>query len=67
MKKYYFTFGFGQVHQNCFTVIEAPDYESARVEMKSRFGTQWAMQYDEETWLVDGVTQDVMYSLKEVK
>lgn len=67
MKKYYFTFGFGQVHQNCFTVIEERDYESARVEMNRRFGTQWAMQYDEDTWLVDGVTQDVMYSLKEVK
>lgn len=46
MKKYYFTFGFGQAHDNCYTVIQAPDSNNAREEMFRRWGSKWSMQYD---------------------
>lgn len=46
MKKYYFTFGFGQVHANCYTVIEAENSEEARREMTIRWGRKWSMQYN---------------------
>ena len=44
--KFYFTFGFGQANENCFTVIEATNREAAREEMNRRHGRQWAFCYD---------------------
>jgi hypothetical protein len=60
MKKYYFTFGCGidDNHRNCYTVIEAADYESAREEMFRRFGNKWAFQYDEKDWFIDPKTEE---------
>lgn len=46
MKKFYFTFGFGHLHENGYHVIEAEDSEAARKEMFHRFGEKWSMQYD---------------------
>lgn len=46
MKKFYFTFGFGQQHENGYHVIEAKNSEEARREMFRKFGTKWSMQYD---------------------
>ncbi len=46
MKKFYFTFGFGQLHANCYHVIVAEDSNSARVEMFRKFGKKWSMQYE---------------------
>ena len=45
MKDYIFTFGFGQGHDNCYTVIRAEDYGAARDEMIKRWGMKWSMQY----------------------
>ena len=46
MKKWWFTFGCGQPHENCYHVIEAENSNEARKKMFERFGTKWAMQYD---------------------
>lgn len=58
---WYFTFGWGQRYQNCYTVIKGTQ-ESARQEMTRRYGNQWSMQYltAEEA----GVEE---YGLKEIK
>lgn len=55
MKRYYFTFGVGvgNLHRNCYHVIEAASYEQARDEMFLRFGDEWAFQYDEAEWLIN--------------
>ena len=65
-KKYYFTFGFGQVHENGFHVIKAVDKEEARKKMVNKFGAKWSMVYDESQWTRDGVTQQEKYNLHEV-
>jgi len=66
--KFYFTFGFGQVHENGYHVIEAPDRGKAREIMFSKFGTKWAFQYNEDQWfLKNGNTQAEEYNLHEVK
>ena len=43
---WYFTFGSGQKHENCFTVIHGT-YDSARKEMVERYGLNYSMQYSE--------------------
>ncbi len=45
MEKFYFTFGSGQAHENCYHVIEAENRQVARIEMTYRFGKEWSMQY----------------------
>ena len=67
MSKWYFTFGFGQPHQNGFHVIESDSFGDAREQMMDKFGTVWAFQYDEKQWIVDGVTQQEKFNLHEVK
>lgn len=61
-KKWYFTFGCGteDPHRNCYTVIEAESYESARNEMFNRFGSKWAFQYSEDDWMINP-QEDEMY------
>ena len=67
-KKWYFTFGFGQVHENCYHVIEAESYGEARDRMVEKFGLKWAFQYSEEQWtLEDGRTQAETWNLREIK
>lgn len=46
MKKFYFTFGCNQPHENYYHVIEAENSEKARIEMFRRFENHWSMQYD---------------------
>jgi len=46
MKKHYFTFGFGQPHENGYHVVTAQDRDQARAEMFRRFGQKWSFQYD---------------------
>lgn len=58
---WYFTFGWGQKHQNCYTVIKGTQ-ESAKVEMNRRYGNQWSMQYPSAE--AAGVEE---YGLKEIK
>ena len=62
MKKYYFTWGFGQGHDNCYTVIRAESWDKARELMNQRWGPRWGFQYDsaEEA----GVDR---FNLKEIK
>ena len=62
MNKYYFTFGSGQPHENCYHVIKFDSPKSARCLMFERFGRKWAMMYTsaEEA----GVEQ---FGLKEIK
>ena len=60
--KFWFTFGFGQMHENGYHVIEAKNEREAREEMVRKFGDQWAVRYNsaEEA----GVEE---YHLREVK
>jgi hypothetical protein len=67
MKKFYFTFGFGQPHANRFHIIKAESHSEARKAMVSKFGTKWSMQYTEEKWYRDGISQEEEYGLKEIK
>jgi len=67
MNKYYFTFGFGQKYQNCYHVISANTFEQARDIMISKFGIEWSMQYTEDEWFEDGVSQAEKWNLKEIK
>lgn len=46
MKKFYFTFGCNQPHENCYHAIEAKDSGEARKLMFQRFGAKWSMMYD---------------------
>ena len=41
---WYFTFGFGQEHQNGYTIIHGTSSE-ARDEMFRRYDNKWSMQY----------------------
>lgn len=63
MKKWYFTFGCGidNPNRNCYTVIEAETYESAREEMIRRFGVKWAFQYSEDEWMIDPKKDEYFY------
>jgi hypothetical protein len=45
MSQHYFTFGFGQQHENGYHVVEADSDEEARRIMCTRFGNEWAFQY----------------------
>ena len=68
MKTYYFTFGFNQEHENCFTKIEAENYSKAREIMVERFGLEWAFQYGKKQWFNEkGVSQQEIFNLKEIK
>ena len=44
--KFYFTFGFGQGHDSCYTIIEAEDSNKAREEMNRKWGNRWGFQYE---------------------
>lgn len=44
-KDYYFTFGCGQAHPNCYVRIHGT-FTGARDEMFRRYGAKWSMQYD---------------------
>lgn len=66
MKKWYFTFGFGQPNQNCFIIFEGT-FEEARKKMIHSFGLKWGMQYSEEEWYEGGVSQQEKYNLKQIK
>ena len=46
MRKWYFTFGFGQLHEKCYHVIKAENSTEARAKMFERFSDKWSMQYD---------------------
>ena len=65
--KHYFTFGFGQPHENGFHVIEADNFIKAREEMVRKFGIKWSMQYSEKEWFRTGKSQQEKYGLHEVK
>jgi len=67
MKKFYFTFGFGQKHEGGFHVIQAYGWGAARTLMNKRFGKNWAFQYTERLWYnEEGVSQEEEYNLHEV-
>jgi hypothetical protein len=65
--KFYFTFGCGQAHENCYHIIEADTSSEARKKMFERFGQKWSMQYDEKGWFRNGTNQAEEYNLKELK
>ena len=66
--KFYFTFGFGQVHENGFYVIFADNHEKARDEMVEKFGLKWAFQYTEKEWFnSEGISQEEEFNLQEIK
>jgi hypothetical protein len=42
---WFFTFGWGQPNQNCYTVIHGT-HDGARLEMVHRYGWKWCGQYE---------------------
>ena len=51
MERRNWIFRFGQGHQFAGKYVKIfVTYESARAEMFSKFGDQWAFQYSEEAW-----------------
>lgn len=65
-KTWYFTFGFGQVHEGCYTIIRGTEGE-AREEMFRRYGNNWANQYSASEWFnAKGESQATEYNLKEI-
>jgi len=46
MKRFYFTFGCGQIHENYYHVIEAKNENEARKQMNLRFDNKWSMVYN---------------------
>jgi len=64
---YYFTFGSGQLNENCFVKVMG-DYGEARKEMFKRYQDKWAFQYSEKQWINDdGKTQQEVFNLREIK
>ena len=47
---WYFTFGCGMKHANCYVKITASDYGRARQLMFEHYGKKWAFQYPEEEY-----------------
>lgn len=43
-QEWYFTFGWGQPHQNCYTVFYGT-FAEAREKMFDKYGRTWCMQY----------------------
>lgn len=65
LRPYYLTFGFGQPHSGCYTIIEAISRADAHRQAQEKLGLKWSMLYDEEGWTVGtGVTQDKAYHLQ---
>lgn len=48
-EKWYFTFGIGTVNRGRFIVLFGTK-DKTRKEMFSRFGENWAFQYDSYSW-----------------
>ncbi len=44
--KFYFTFGSGQLYDNCYHVIQAATKQDARDMMLERYGIKWSMMYN---------------------
>lgn len=63
---WYFTFGFLQSNAGNYVVVRDATFSEAREKMFSRFGREWAFQYDENDWHRDGVSQAERYGLKEI-
>ena len=68
VKKFYFTFGFGQKHENGFHVIKSKNMSNARDKMFEKFGQKWAFAYTEKQWFNSaGISQQEEYNLHEIK
>lgn len=61
IQPWFFTFGYGQVHQNQYVCIRGT-FASAREEMFRRYGDKWAFQYDLDTFRM----QPSMYGIRPV-
>ena len=49
MKKWYFSFGIGQVMHN-YVVVIGGEFCEAREKMIEVFGNKWCAQYSEQEW-----------------
>ena len=66
MTTFYFTFGYAHAHARGYVAIDAPDWDAAREEMFSRYGREWAFQYDENDWHKHGISMAEKHGLHEV-
>jgi len=48
-QNWYFTFGSGQAHDNCYITFFGT-WEETRKRMFDAFDAKWSMQYSEEQW-----------------
>lgn len=49
-QEYIFTFGIGMPNAGHYIRIKADDYGAARRAMCELHGSEWAFQYDNDTW-----------------
>jgi len=47
-KKFIFTFGSGQKHENGYVIVWADNSKNARQLMFDNYDMQWSMEYDSE-------------------
>ena len=66
METLYVTYGCGTNQANCFSVVKAPDLEKARGIVWAVCGPNFAFTYPESSWVVDGVSQEKKYGLREI-
>lgn len=62
LKKWIFTWGFGQGFDNCYISIPARDEDEARFKMNANFGSKWGFQYPNKN---KAMVKE--FNLKEVK
>jgi hypothetical protein len=65
-KAFYVTYGHGTNLRDNFSVVEAVDYDAARVIVFNTIGAKFAFMYDESQWVEEGTSQAAYYGLTEV-
>lgn len=60
-KRFYFTFGSGQLHEGKYVVVHALEEARAREAMINAYGAKWSMVYTYEQWNEGGTSQAETY------
>lgn len=64
--RFFVTYGSGSNLENCFSELRAIDYNAARTAAFRATGGKHAFMYSEPEWIVDGLSQQEQYGLREV-
>lgn len=53
MESWFFTFGYGQLHENHYVKVFAVNGAEARKVMTKKHGLAWCGQYSAQAWLAE--------------